>query len=75
MSSNLQGRTPDPDLTLSTGAGASMTAEQAALLKRLAHDAYDVEAFDPHLTQAEAQRRIVTLQAKLKLQDEPPHTL
>lgn len=50
-----------------------MTADQAALLKQLAHDAFDLEAFSPHLTQNEAERRIATLQAKLKLQGEPPH--
>jgi hypothetical protein len=54
---------------------APMTVEQAALLKRLAGDAYEPEAFSPTLTRAEAQRRIVVLNAKLKLQDEPPHTL
>ncbi|MEI9803223.1 MAG: DUF3072 domain-containing protein [Pseudolabrys sp.] len=54
---------------------APMTAEQAALLKRLAGDAYEPEAFSPTLTRVEAQRRIVSLNAKLKLQDEPPHTL
>jgi len=52
-----------------------MTAEQAALLERLARDAYEPEAFSPHLIRGEAQRRIVALNAKLKLQDEPPHTL
>ncbi len=65
---------PEPEPTLSSGAEAPMTAEQAAVLKQLAHDAYDLEAYGPHLTQSEAQRRIVTLRAKLKLQSEPPHT-
>ena len=51
-----------------------MTSEQAALLRRLAHDARDLEAFGEHLTQAEAARRIATRQAKLKLQGHPPHT-
>jgi hypothetical protein len=64
----------EPEPTLSSGADAPMTAEQAAELKRLAHDAYDFEAFGPHLTQTEAERRIITLRAKLKLQGEPPHT-
>ena len=50
-----------------------MTAEQAALLKQLAHDSFELQAYDPHLTHSEAARRIVTLQAKLKLQGEPPH--
>ena len=52
-----------------------MTEGQAALLKRLARDAYEPEAFSTHLRRDEAQRRIVALTAKLKLQDEPPHTL
>ena len=52
-----------------------MTAEQAALLERLARAAFEPEAFSPHLTRGEAQRRIVPLNAKLKLQDGPPHTL
>ncbi len=64
----------NPDLTLTAEPGAPMTAEQAALLKRLSLDAYDVEAFAPHLSQAEATRRIAGLRAKLKLQSEPPHT-
>jgi hypothetical protein len=52
-----------------------MTAEQAARLRQLTRDAYELDAFGPHLTQAEAERRIATLAAKLKLLDEPPHTL
>jgi|307.fasta_scaffold237732_2 hypothetical protein len=52
-----------------------MTAEQAALLQKIAFDAYEPDAFDPNLTKAEAERRIVTLKAKLKLIGEPPHTL
>ena len=51
-----------------------MTAEQAALLRKLAFDAYESDAFRPNLTRAEAERRIDTLQAKLKLMSEPPHT-
>jgi hypothetical protein len=51
-----------------------MTAEQAALLRKLAFDAYEPDAFRPNLTKAEAARRIDTLQAKLKLMSEPPHT-
>jgi hypothetical protein len=66
---------PAADSGSALNAGAPMTAEQAARLKQLAQSAYDLEAFDPHLTRAEAERRIVTLQAKLKLQDGPPHTL
>jgi hypothetical protein len=52
-----------------------MTAEQAARLKQLAIDAYEPDAFKLNLTQAEAQRRIAVLSAKLPLLDEPPHTL
>ena len=52
-----------------------MTAEQAATLKRLAEAAYEREAFKPNLTCAEADMRIAMLTAKLKLLDEPPHTL
>jgi Protein of unknown function (DUF3072) len=51
-----------------------MTAEQATLLRKLAFDAYEPEAFSPSLTKAEAERRIVMLQAKMKLMSEPPHT-
>jgi hypothetical protein len=64
----------DKESTLTTGADAPMSDEQAALLRRLAREAYDFEAFGEHLTQSEAARRIATLQAKLKLQGEPPHT-
>ena len=44
-----------------------MTAEQAAMLKRLAEAAYELEAFQPNLTRAEAELRIAMLIAKLKL--------
>jgi hypothetical protein len=53
----------------------SMTVEQAARLKQLAVDAYELDAFKEVLKQAEAARRIATLSAKLKLLDGPPHTL
>jgi Protein of unknown function (DUF3072) len=52
-----------------------MTVEQAATLKRLAQAAYELEAFKPNLTRAEAELRIAALAAKLKLLGEPPHTL
>lgn len=65
----------EPEPVLSTGADAPMSADQAALLCRLAINAYEPDAFRPHLTQAEAARRIAMLRAKLKLMDEPPHTL
>jgi hypothetical protein len=51
-----------------------MTSEQAALLKKLAFDAYEPEAFSPSLTKSEANERIDMLQAKLRLMGEPPHT-
>jgi hypothetical protein len=62
----------DPKPTIADG---SMTAEQAATLKRLAEAAYELDAFKPHLTRTEAEIRIAMLTAKLKLLGEPPHTL
>ena len=53
----------------------SMTAEQAVTLRRLAEAAYELDAFKPNITRAEADRRIAALTAKLKLLDGPPHTL
>lgn len=52
---------------------ALMSAEQATLLRKLAFDAYESEAFSPSLTKAEAEQRIAMLEAKLKLMGEPPH--
>ena len=52
-----------------------MTAEQAATLKRLAEAAYELDAFQPNLTRAEADLRISILAAELKLLDGPPHAL
>jgi hypothetical protein len=40
-----------------------MTADQANLLRQLAFDAYEPEAFSPSLTKAEAEERIAVLQA------------
>jgi hypothetical protein len=51
-----------------------MTPEQARVLRNLAYEAYEPEAFRPELTEEEADRRIGVLQAKLKLMSEPPHT-
>jgi hypothetical protein len=56
-------------------ADQSMAAEQAATLKRLAEAAYELDAFKPNLTRAEADLRIAALTAKLRLLGEPPHTL
>jgi hypothetical protein len=53
---------------------ARMTPEQASLLRKLAFDAYEPEAFSTELTKAEAEQRIIVLKAKLKLMSEPPHT-
>jgi hypothetical protein len=52
-----------------------ITAERAATLKRLANAAYELDAFKPNLSRAEADQRIAALTAKLKLLDAPPHTL
>jgi hypothetical protein len=38
-------------------------------------DGEAASAFKPNLTRAEAHLRITALTAKLKLLDEPPHTL
>jgi hypothetical protein len=52
-----------------------MTTAQAATLKRLTQDAYELDAFKPNLTRFEADTRIAMLTAKLKLLGGPPHTL
>ena len=52
-----------------------MTAGQSAALKRLANDAYELDAFKPNPTRTEADRRIAALAAKLKLLNGPPLTL
>ncbi len=36
---------------------------------------YELDAYKPNLTRAEADKRIAMLTAKLKLLDGPPHTL
>jgi hypothetical protein len=64
-----------PKRILSTGPGARMTPEQTTLLRQLAFDGYEIDAFSEQLTQDEAARRIAMLQAKLRLIDGPPHTL
>ena len=50
-----------------------MTSDQAIQLRQLAFDAYEPDAFRPNLTSMEAERRIATLRAKLRLMDDPPH--
>jgi hypothetical protein len=49
-----------------------MTADQAVLLKRLAEEAFELDAFKPNITRAEADQRIAALRAKLGLLDGPP---
>jgi hypothetical protein len=61
-------------MSKTSNASDFMTNEQAALLKKLAFDAYEPDAFSPDLTKAEADQRIDMLQAKLRLMGEPPHT-
>jgi hypothetical protein len=56
-------------------ADSPMTAAQEATLMTLAQAAYELDAFRPNLTRTEADKRIAMLTAKLKLLDEPPHTL
>jgi hypothetical protein len=51
-----------------------MTPQQATKLKELAEVTYELDAFKPDLTSAEADIRIAALSAKLKLLDGPPHT-
>ena len=64
-------------VTLIAPSGAAMCTACASSspLKRLAEAAYELDAFKPKLSRAEADRRIATLSAKLKLLDGPPHTL
>ena len=68
-------RFPPPWTVEGMTADRPMTAEQAAMLKRLAEATYELDAFKPNLTRAEADLRIAMLTAKLKLLDGPPHTL
>ena len=66
---------PRPEPILSTGAGERMMPAQRAELRKLAQDAYEPDAFSEQLTRTQAAERIAVLKAKLKLLDEPPHTL
>ena len=66
---------PTADELDALAANLPMTAEQAKTLRRLAEAAYELEAFKPNLTRADADLRIAALTAKLKLLDGPPHTL
>ena len=52
-----------------------MSEAQAAELRQLSEAAFEPDAFKPRLDAAEAARRIAALKAKLRLLDEPPHTL
>jgi hypothetical protein len=58
-----------------TDANGPMSPAQTDELRRLAFEAYEPDAFQEFLTAAEAERRIKTLRAKLKLLDGPPHPL
>lgn len=60
---------------LATDADALMTPDQAVLLRQLAIDAYEPDAFAERLTRGEAELRIAMLRAKLKRIGEPPLTL
>ena len=60
---------------LATGADAPMTPDQAAQLRQLAEEAYELDAFAERLTRRDADLRIAMLRAKLKLIGAPPHTL
>jgi hypothetical protein len=57
------------------GDGGPMTDEQAKQLKSLSEQAFEPEAFNPKLSRDEAELRLAALSAKLRLLDEPPHTL
>lgn len=61
--------------TAAVNVAAPMTVEQTRRLRQLAHDAYELDAFSRRLTYFEATQRIAMLAAKLRLLDEPPHTL
>lgn len=52
-----------------------MTDDQSVQLKTLARRAYELDAYKPQITRAEAEKRIAMLRAKIKLLGEPPHTL
>jgi len=69
-----QGGAPS-DASQAAGGDEPMSETQAHDLKVLSETAFEPEAFKPHLTRAEAAQRIKALSAKLRLLDEPPHTL
>lgn len=46
-----------------------MTRTQAALLKRLATEAYQPQQFEPNLSKEEAARRIDALKREIELAD------
>ena len=52
-----------------------MTPAQADRLRHLSKQAFEPDAFKPNLDRAEAARRIAALEAKLPLQDGPPHPI
>lgn len=54
---------------------APMAEDQLKILKQLAQNSFELDAFDPNLTREQIEWRIAALKAKLILLDEPPHTL
>ncbi len=52
-----------------------MAEDQLKVLKQLAQNSFELDAFDPNLTREQIEWRIAALKAKLILLDEPPHTL
>jgi hypothetical protein len=51
-----------------------MTAAQAATLKKLAQDAYELDAFKPNLTRLRPERRAVERQPRAAGRDQKPIT-
>ena len=52
-----------------------MAEDQLKVLKQLAQNSFELDAFDPNLTRDQIKWRIAALKAKLILLDGPPHTL
>lgn len=52
-----------------------MTPDQAVLLRQLAIEAYDADAFEERITRLDVEFRIALLRAKLRRIGEPPDRL
>jgi len=52
-----------------------MTPDQAVLLRQLAIEAYEADAFEERITRLDAELRIALLRAKLTRIGEPPDRL